>query len=101
MLEIRCDVWYNAKSIAIINEVEARCDIAASYNKLFKLLIDKKMKKGELCRAADISGTSLAKLVRGESVITEILIKICRVLQCDFADIMELEPDNMETETVK
>ncbi|GHV35221.1 hypothetical protein FACS18949_12730 [Clostridia bacterium] len=75
--------------------------MAASYNKLFKLLINKKMKKGELCRATGISGTSLAKLARGESVTTEILIKICRVLQCDFADIMELEPDNIGIETVK
>ena len=67
--------------------------MTASYNKLFKLLIDKKMKKGELCKAAGISGTSLAKLARGESVTTDILIKICRVLNCDFADIMELKAD--------
>ena len=67
--------------------------MTASYNKLFKLLIDKKMKKGELCKAAGISGTSLAKLARGESVTTDILIKICRVLDCDFADIMELKAD--------
>jgi DNA-binding Xre family transcriptional regulator len=67
--------------------------MVASYNKLFKLLIDRKMKKGELCRAAGISGTSLSKLARGESVTTELLIRICRVLKCDFADIMELEPD--------
>jgi DNA-binding Xre family transcriptional regulator len=73
---------------------ETRCNMAASYNKLFKLLIDKKMRKGELCKAAGISGTSLAKLTRGESVTTDILIKICRVLNCDFADIMELEPDD-------
>jgi DNA-binding Xre family transcriptional regulator len=68
--------------------------MAASYNKLFKLLIDKKMKKGELCNAAEISGTTLAKLARGESVNVDILIKICKVLKCDFADIMEMEPDD-------
>ena len=66
----------------------------ANYNKLFKLLIDKRMKKGELCAAADISGTTLAKLNRGESVNTEILVKICSVLQCDFSDIMEMEHDD-------
>ena len=66
----------------------------ASYVKLFKLLLDKKMKKGDLCKAAGISGSSLAKLYRGESVTTEILIKICHALQCDFADIMEMEYDN-------
>ena len=65
----------------------------ASYNKLFKLLIDKKMKKGELCALAGISSTSLAKLNRGESVTTDILVKICGVLECDFADIMEMEVD--------
>jgi DNA-binding Xre family transcriptional regulator len=75
--------------------------MAASYNKLFKLLIDKKMKKGELCKAAGISNTSLAKLARGESVTTDILIKICRILKCDFADIMELEPDDIEIEAIK
>ena len=66
----------------------------ASYVKLFKLLLDKKMKKGDLCKAAGISGSSLAKLYRGDSVTTEILIKICHALQCDFADIMEMEYDN-------
>jgi DNA-binding Xre family transcriptional regulator len=72
--------------------------MAANYNRLFKLLIDKRMKKGELCKAAGISATSLAKLARGEVVTTEILEKICRVLKCDFADIMELEPEQ-EPET--
>ena len=62
----------------------------ASYNKLFKLLIDRGMKKGELCAAAGISSTSLAKLNRGESVTTDILIKICSALECDFSDIMEI-----------
>ena len=66
----------------------------ASYNKLFKLLIDKKMKKGELCALAGISSTSLAKLNRGESVTTDILVKICGVLECDFSDIMEMEFDD-------
>ena len=63
----------------------------ASYKKLFKLLIDKNMKKGELAKKAGISGTSLAKLNRGECVTTDVLIKICSALRCDFADIMEME----------
>ena len=69
----------------------------ANYNRLFKLLIDKRMKKGELCTAADISATTLAKLNRGESVTTEMLVKICSVLQCDFSDIMEMEYDEEAT----
>jgi DNA-binding Xre family transcriptional regulator len=68
--------------------------MGANYIKLFKLLLDKRMKKGELCKLAGISGTSLAKLSRGESVNTEILVKICNALRCDFSDIMEMEFDD-------
>ena len=67
--------------------------VRASYLKLFKLLLDRKMKKSDLCKAAGISGSSLAKLYRGDSVTTELLVKICRALQCDFSDIMEMEYD--------
>ena len=66
----------------------------ARYVKLFKLLLDRGMKKGELCKAAGISGTSLTKLTRGESVNTDILVKICGALKCDFSDIMEMEYDS-------
>ena len=68
----------------------------ANYNKLFKLLIDRRMKKRELCAAAGIGSTSLAKLNRGECVTTDILVKICAALKCDFADIMEMEYDKDE-----
>ena len=61
-----------------------------SYNKLFKLLIDKGIKKKSLCELAEISATSLAKLGRGGSTNTEILCKICCALDCDVGDIMEL-----------
>jgi DNA-binding Xre family transcriptional regulator len=65
--------------------------MGASYNKLFKLLIDKRMKKGDLCIAANVSSSSLAKLRNGENVNTDILVRICKVLNCDFVDIMEIE----------
>ena len=65
--------------------------MGASYIKLFKLLLDKKMKKGELCKAAGISAGSLAKLQRGDIVRTDVLIRVCHALQCDFADIMEMD----------
>jgi len=65
--------------------------LGVSYNKLFKLLIDKKMKKGDLCAAASVSPSSLAKLRNGENVTTDVLFKICNVLDCDIADIMEIE----------
>ena len=59
------------------------------YNKLWKLLIDKKLKKTELKRIAGISSGSLAKLGKDENVSLEVLQKICIALQCDIGDIME------------
>ena len=61
-----------------------------SYKKLWKLLIDKDMKKKDLREATGITTTALAKLGRNENVNTEILVKICKVLQCDISDIMEI-----------
>ena len=66
----------------------------ANYNKLFKLLIDKKMKKGELCEQVGISGTTLSKMARGENVTVDVLVRICCVLKCDVGDIMEVEYDD-------
>lgn len=65
--------------------------MAISYNKLWKLLIDKKMKKKDLQKASGISSSSVAKLGRNENVNTEILQKICTALHCDVSDIMEME----------
>lgn len=61
-----------------------------SYNKLFKLLIDKGMKKTELRIATGISPNTLTKLSNNEYVSMEVLVKICSVLNCDFGDIIEL-----------
>ena len=68
--------------------------MGVSYNKLFKLLIDKNMNKGDLCKAANVSPSSLAKLRNGENVNTDILVRICKTLQCEPGDIMELSRDN-------
>lgn len=65
-----------------------------SYNKLFKLLIDKGIKKKELCEMAEISATSIAKLGHGSNVNTEVLWKICNALNCDVGDIMEIVRDD-------
>jgi len=68
-----------------------RCDsMDVSYNKLFKLLIDKGMKKTELRIATGISPNTLTKLSNNEYVSMEVLVKICNVLNCDFGDIIEL-----------
>lgn len=64
--------------------------MAVSYKKLWKLLIDKDMKKEDLRKATGITTTAMAKLGRNENVNTEILVKICKVLQCDISDIVEI-----------
>lgn len=64
-----------------------------SYKKLWKLLIDKNMKKTDLRKAAGISSSSLAKLGKGENVTTDVLIRICEALQCNLNDIAETISD--------
>jgi DNA-binding Xre family transcriptional regulator len=73
--------------------------MATSYNRLWKLLIDLGMKKGELCRKADISTTSLAKMGNGSPVNTTILEKICAALDCNYGDIMDYVPEKSDDKT--
>ena len=61
-----------------------------SYNKLFKLLIDKDLKKTNLVKGAGISAGTLAKLSKNEYISMESLIKICSFLDCDIEDVVEL-----------
>ena len=63
--------------------------MAISYNKLWKLLIDKKMSKADLRRLADISPNTMTKLRRDEPVAMVVLEKICATLNTDFGDIVE------------
>ena len=63
--------------------------MAVSYNKLWKLLIDKQMTKTDLRLAADISTTTLAKLGKNETVSMDVMLRICKVLQCNIGDIMD------------
>jgi DNA-binding Xre family transcriptional regulator len=64
--------------------------MAISYKKLWKLLIDKDMLKRDLQRKAGISSASITKLGKNENVNTDILEKICKALDCDISDIMEM-----------
>lgn len=73
--------------------------MAVSYKKLWKILIDKDMKKKDLQKAAGVSWASITKLSKGENVSMEILIKICKALERDIGDIMELVPDEDESKT--
>lgn len=67
--------------------------MAVSYNKLWKLLIDKNMKKKELGEAAGISNSLIAKLGKNENVTVDVLVRICAALNCGIDDIMELTDD--------
>lgn len=60
-----------------------------SYNKLWKMLIDKNMKKSDLKERTGISSASIAKLGKGENITTDVLLKICEAMDCHLDDIME------------
>lgn len=64
--------------------------MAVSYKKLWKLLIDKGLKKKDLMEKADISKYTLVRLNRGDNISTETVAKICKALDCGFDDIMEI-----------
>lgn len=68
--------------------------MSVCYKKLWKILIDKDMKKKDLVEAAGISTYTLNKLNRGDNVTTDVLVKICKALKCSFDDIMEVVEDD-------
>ena len=67
--------------------------MAVSYKKLWKLLIDRDMRKKDLCAKAGISSASVTKMGKGGHVTTEVLLKICTALDCQIDDIMEITSD--------
>lgn len=67
-----------------------------SYKKLWKLLIDKDMMKKDLQSEAGISWATITKMSKGEVVSTEVLMKICKLLQCDVGDIVEFIDTDVE-----
>ena len=64
-----------------------------SYNRLWKLLIDRDMKKQDLKYATGLSSTCIAKIGKGANINTDVLVRICTALNCQLEDIMELVPD--------
>lgn len=80
---------YNGFTSLILAESEVSV-MAITYKKLWKLLIDRDMKKKDLQKAAGISSASITKLGKNENVNTEIIEKICVALDCDVSDIMEM-----------
>ena len=67
--------------------------MAVSYKRLWKLLIDRDMKKKDLREASGVSTASIAKLGKNENLTTDVLVKVCKALECDIADIMEIVDD--------
>lgn len=67
--------------------------MALTYNKLWKLLIDKNLRKSDLHSLTGISQSTIAKLSNGENVNTDILEKICRALNCEIGDIVEIQEE--------
>lgn len=72
--------------------------MAISYNKLWKLLIDRKMSKADLRKAAGIAPNTMTRLRRDEEVTLTVLNKICKTLEVDIGDIMEFLPEAWEEE---
>lgn len=89
MIDIEWFICYN-----MYKNVDEDVNImAVSYKRLWKLLIDKDMKKSDLEREAKLTHYSLSKLSQGKNVSTEVLGKICETLNCTIDDIMEFIPE--------
>ena len=67
-----------------------------SYKKLWKMLIDKDMTKGDLTRVAGVSTSTVSKLAKGDNVNTDVLLRICHALNCDISDIVEVSKEKEE-----
>lgn len=99
-VEYREYLWYNDQNLgmpfaAADLETEGSA-MAYSYNRLWKLMIDKKINKTTLRREAGITSNAMAKMGKDQPVSVEVLAKICRVLDCTVDDIIEILPDDME-----
>lgn len=70
--------------------------MAVSYKRLWKLLIDKDIKKKDLCSMAGVSPATITKMGKNGHVTTEVLLKICTALDCGIDDIMEIVPESLE-----
>lgn len=67
-----------------------------SYNKFFKMLIDRKMKKKDICEQAGIATSTMAKMAKDENVSLDVLVRICRALNCTLDDILDILPAENE-----
>ena len=93
-----CDTIYNERIQPVIS-MSCFCrrkNMDVTYNKLFKMLIDKELTKTEFAKQVGISTNTLAKLSRNEFVSMDILVRICRKLNCSVDDMMEILPETRE-----
>lgn len=79
----------------VFHGTKEKTQMRFSYNKLWKLLIDKGWTKTKLRQEAGISSSTIAKLGKGENIITDILLEICIALDCKIKDIVEIVDNNI------
>ena len=75
--------------------------MAVSYNRLFKLMIDRKMRKKDLCELAGVGTSTMSKMGRDEIVSLEVIDRICQKLNCNVEDVLEILPDSPDNGTSK
>lgn len=80
-------------------KVIRRWKMAVSYKRLFKLMIDKKMRKKDLCELAGVSTSTMSKMGRDEIVSLEVIDRICQKLNCNIEDVLEILPDSPDSRT--
>jgi len=84
MNRVRASAMCMAKEVSILRKI--------SYKKLWKLLIDKEMNKTELADFSGVSGSTITRLSKSESVTLDVIVKLCDALECEIQDIVELVP---------
>ena len=84
-----------SRLIQVIVTVSAGGTMGVTYKKLFKLLIDRNMKKKDLRDLAGIGNSTMTKLSNDENVTIEVMAKICRALDCTIDDVVEIVPDDL------
>ena len=80
----------NTATPTMFDREQGRVSVAVSYNKLWNLVRQNKMKKGDLARAAEISDYMMSKLNKDEPVQMEVMLRLCKVFHCDIGDLMEV-----------
>ena len=83
------DLWFSATPTKFA--LNRGLSMAVSYNKLWNLVRQNKMKKRDLARAAEISGYAMQRLNHDEPVQMEVMLRLCKVFHCDIGDLMEVK----------